>query len=91
MKQLKLVKYGHDHCGPCKMLAPILKEISAELSDILDYVEKNTYEEKPEDLHTFGIRAVPTTILYKNEQEVWRHVGIVSKSTLIQTIESFNK
>jgi len=91
MNKLKLVKYGHDYCGPCKMLSPVLKEISTELSDTLVYEEKNTYNEKPEDLHELGIHAVPTTILYKDDQEVWRHVGVISKATLMQTVESFNK
>lgn len=88
MKTLKLVKYGHEYCGPCKTLKPILKELETEFSDKVEFVDKDTYSIPMEEVISAGIKAVPTLILYKNDVEIWRNVGLLSKDSIKQVLES---
>ena len=71
-------------CGPCKMLSPVMDEISNELSDISFYkvdVDKN------EDIaREYGIMSIPTIIIFENGNVVNTLVGLRSKSELINTI-----
>lgn len=86
MEKLKLIKYGHQFCGPCKMISPMLQKLSEELKDIIEFEDINTYEEDEENLINNKINAVPTIIIQKNGTEVFRHVGMISKDKLEQTI-----
>lgn len=88
MKTLKLVKYGHEYCGPCKTLKPILKELETEFADKVEFVDKDTYSIPMEEVISAGIKAVPTLILYKNDVEIWRNVGLLSKDSIKQVLES---
>ena len=88
MKTLTLVKFGHEYCGPCRTLAPVLKQIAAKFSETLEYVEKDTYSMNMEELEHAKIKAVPTIVLLKNRVEVWRHVGLMSQSAIEQVITS---
>ena len=88
MKTLKLVKYGHEYCGPCKTLKPILKELEVAFSEKVDFVDKDTYAIPVEEVMKAGIKAVPTLILYKDDVEVWRHVGLLSKDAIKQVLEN---
>lgn len=89
--KLKLLKFGHVNCGPCRVLKPIIEEIKNEFAAILDVEDKNTYEMNPDELITAGIRAVPTMILFKDNTEVWRHVGMKSKKEIADVINKFNE
>jgi thiol-disulfide isomerase/thioredoxin len=79
----RLVDLGSDSCIPCKKLAPILKELRKELEGrvIVEFIDvwKNPAAGKP-----YGIRAIPTQILYDRDgREVWRHEGFISKESLV--------
>ena len=90
MKSLKLVKYGHEQCQPCRLIKPILTEISDEFSQSLDFVDKDTMQMTDmTELQNAKIKAVPTMILFKDDVEVWRHVGLISKDALQQAISSY--
>jgi thioredoxin 1 len=89
MKNLKLVKYGHEYCGPCKTLKPILENVVKNLNEILDFEDKDTYEMSPEEIMSVGIKGVPSMILFKEGVEVWRHTGLLSGDSITSTIKSF--
>jgi len=82
-----LVDFWADWCGPCKMIAPILDEISEEYAGKLK-VSKLNIDENPNTPPKFGIRGIPTLMLYKNGQVEATKVGAVSKSQLTAFIDS---
>jgi len=82
-----LVDYWADWCGPCKMIAPILDEISDEYGDRLK-VAKLNIDENPGTPPKYGIRGIPTLMLFKNGNVEATKVGAVSKSQLTAFIDS---
>ena len=82
-----LVDYWAEWCGPCKMIAPILDEIAAEYSDKIK-VAKLNIDENPQTPPKFGIRGIPTLILFKNGTVEAQKVGAVSKSQLSAFLET---
>jgi thioredoxin 1 len=82
MANLKLTKFGHEYCGPCKMIKPILTEIVKKFGDKLEFEDVDTYNTDPQRLTDAQIRAVPTLILTKDGNEVWRQVGLVSQEVI---------
>ena len=82
-----LVDYWAEWCGPCKMIAPILEEISSEMSDKI-IVGKLNVDENSQTTPKYGIRGIPTLMIFKDGNAVGTHVGALSKSDLIQFIES---
>ncbi len=82
-----LVDYWADWCGPCKMIAPILDEITADYGDRLK-VAKLNIDENPATPPKFGIRGIPTLMLFKNGQVEATKVGAMSKSQLTAFIDS---
>jgi len=82
-----LVDYWADWCGPCKMIAPILDEIAEEYADKLK-VAKLNIDENPNTPPKFGIRGIPTLMLFKSGNVEATKVGAVSKSQLTAFIDS---
>jgi thioredoxin len=82
-----LVDFWADWCGPCKMIAPILDEISQEYDGKLKIAKLNI-DENPNTPPKFGIRGIPTLMIYKNGQVEATKVGAVSKSQLTAFIDS---
>ena len=82
MANLKLTKYGHEYCGPCRTIKPILTELVKQFGDKLDFEDVDTYNTEPQRLIDAQIRAVPTLILTKDGNEVWRQVGLVSRDVI---------
>ena len=82
-----LVDYWADWCGPCKMIAPILDEIAEEYGDRLK-VAKLNIDENPNTPPKYGIRGIPTLMLFKDGQVEATKVGAVSKSQLTAFIDS---
>lgn len=82
-----LVDFWADWCGPCKMIAPILDEISDEYDGRLK-VAKLNIDDNPNTPPKFGIRGIPTLMMYKNGQVEATKVGAVSKSQLTAFIDS---
>jgi thioredoxin 1 len=76
-----LLDFWAEWCGPCKMIAPILDEIATEYSDRIK-VAKLNIDENPQTPPKFGIRGIPTLILFKNGTVEAQKVGAVSKSQL---------
>ncbi|MFA5057858.1 MAG: thioredoxin [Opitutaceae bacterium] len=76
-----LVDFWAPWCGPCKMLAPILEELAAELAGKLTIYKVNT-DESGELAAQHGIRAIPTLLLFKGGQIADQFVGVMDKATL---------
>ena len=82
-----LVDYWAEWCGPCKMIAPVLEEVASELSDKI-LIGKLNVDENSETPPKYGIRGIPTLMLFKNGEVVGTQVGAISKSDLVNFIEN---
>jgi thioredoxin 1 len=82
-----LVDYWADWCGPCKMIAPILDEIAEEYQGKIK-VAKLNIDENPATPPKYGIRGIPTLMLFKSGNVEATKVGAVSKSQLTAFIDS---
>ncbi|MBA3772421.1 MAG: thioredoxin TrxA [Ramlibacter sp.] len=81
-----LVDYWAEWCGPCKMIAPILDEVSATYQDRLQIAKMNVDENR--DIPAkFGIRGIPTLMLFKDGQLAATKVGAMSKAQLTAFID----
>ena len=76
-----LVDFTATWCGPCKALAPIVDELSAEIK-----VGKLDIDESPVTAGKFGIRGVPTVMVFKNGERAAQHVGLTTKAKLKELI-----
>ncbi len=82
-----LVDFWADWCGPCKMIAPILDEVSKDYAGKLK-VAKLNIDENPATPPKFGIRGIPTLMIFKGGNVEATKVGAVSKSQLTAFIDS---
>lgn len=82
-----LIDFYATWCGPCQMLAPILKEVKDSLGDSVSILKVDV--DKNQELAAMQqVRGVPTMVLYQKGQLLWRQSGVVSKEEIIQTIQS---
>ena len=82
-----LVDYWAEWCGPCKMIAPILDEVSRDYADKLNVAKVNV-DENQEIASRYGIRGIPTLMLFRNGAVVATKVGALSKSQLTAFLDS---
>ena len=82
-----LVDFYADWCGPCKMISPILKELSGELEGSADIVKVNVDEEGTL-AQRFDVMSIPTLILFKDGKPVGRKTGFLPKPELDKFIKS---
>ncbi len=87
-EDLVLVDFFATWCGPCKMLTPVLEDLSEELKDKLTIVKVDV-DESPDLAKRFGIMAVPTMILFKSGQQVNAFQGYMAKPQLKQAIDQY--
>nr|WP_277876757.1 thioredoxin [Fischerella sp. FACHB-380] len=83
-----LVDFWAPWCGPCRMVAPVVDEIAAQYEGQLKVVKVNT-DENPNVASQYGIRSIPTLMIFKGGQKVDMVVGAVPKSTLANTLEKY--
>ena len=76
-----LVDFWAEWCGPCKMIGPALEEISEELADKVT-IAKINIDDNPDAPSQYGVRGIPTMILFKNGQPAATKVGAAPKSAL---------
>ena len=81
-----LIDYWAEWCGPCKMIAPVLDEVASEYSDKVR-VAKLNIDDNPATPPKYGIRSIPTLMLFKNGEVEATNVGAVSKAQLIAFLD----
>ncbi len=84
-----LIDFFAEWCGPCKMLAPILKEVKEEVGDAATIV-KIDVDKSPQAAQKFEIKGVPTLILYKGGKQVWRQSGVLNKQSLLSLLKQYS-
>lgn len=83
-----LVDFWAPWCGPCRMVAPVVDEIATQYEGQVKVVKLNT-DENPNVASQYGIRSIPTLMIFKGGQRVDMVVGAVPKTTLANTIEKY--
>jgi thioredoxin 1 len=82
-----LLDYWAEWCGPCKMIAPVLDEVAAEYKGKLT-VAKLNIDENPKTPQQYGVRGIPTLMIFKNGEVEATKVGALTKSQLAAFIDS---
>ncbi|MCL6217947.1 thioredoxin [Zunongwangia pacifica] len=82
-----LIDFYADWCGPCKTLAPILKEVKTELGANIKII-KIDVDKNQQLAAKYQVRGVPTVLLFKNGSQLWRQSGVLQKQELINIIKS---
>ena len=83
-----LVDFFADWCGPCKTMTPILKEVKESMGDKIKVLKVDV--EKNQRLATaLNVQGVPTLVLYKNSQILWRQSGVIPKKDIVSKINEY--
>lgn len=83
-----LVDFFAEWCGPCKTMAPILKEVKGELGDTVSVIKVDV-DQSPQAAQAYQVQGVPTLILFRNGRVLWRQSGVVPKAGLVSVIKKF--
>ena len=82
-----LVDFWAEWCGPCRMVAPVVEELSQDYAGKL-LVTKVDVDSNPETAMKFGIRNIPTILFIKGGEVVDKHVGVAPKSALVAKVDA---
>ena len=83
-----LVDFFATWCGPCQMLAPILKEVKESIGDRVTIIKVDVDKNRELMMNPqFQVKGVPTLMLFQNGKMLWRQSGVLSKDDIVKTIE----
>lgn len=82
-----LIDFYADWCEPCKTLSPILKEVKNDLGDKVKIL-KIDVDRNETIARRHSIQSMPTLVMFKNGEEIWRRSGVLPKNELVQEVES---
>lgn len=80
-----LVDFWADWCGPCKMLSPVVSEIAEEAKDFKVYAVN--VDEEPELASRYGIRSIPSLLVFKNGEIAKQSVGVIPKEQILELLK----
>ena len=83
-----LVDFFAEWCDPCKMMAPMLEDLKKKVSDKASIIKIDVDKNK-QAAGEFQVQSVPTLILFKNGQPLWRQSGVIQKAGLLSIIKKF--
>jgi thioredoxin 1 len=83
-----LVDFWADWCNPCKMMNPVVNEVISELDDAVLLVKVDTSQNRDLTIK-YGVRTIPTFVLFKNGEPLWRQSGVIPAQQLVQIIQSY--
>lgn len=81
-----LIDFYATWCGPCKMMAPIIDEVARDYAGKLKVVKVDV-DESGETAATYGVTAMPTFVVFKDGQEVWRRLGAAPKAAFVDELK----
>ena len=85
---LVLSDFFAEWCGPCKMTAPVLKEVIAIIGYQADIIKVDV-DKSPHAANEYQVQGVSTFILFKNSKPLWRNSGMIPKARLTEVIQNF--
>ena len=83
-----VIDFWAEWCGPCRMIAPIIEELSKEYDGKV-LIGKLNVDHNAEVATKYGIRSIPTMLIFKNGEVIDKHVGVTTKKNLVDKIEKF--
>jgi thioredoxin 1 len=83
-----LVDFFAEWCSPCKMQAPILKEVAAEMGDTVRII-KIDVDKNPQVAADYQVRGVPTLMIFRDGKMLWRQSGVQSKPQLVSILSHY--
>jgi len=84
--KLVLVDFYATWCGPCKSMQPILEDVSRQLGDQVKVIKVDV-DKNPDAANKYQVRGVPTLILFKKGQSLWRQSGVVPAHQLVNVVK----
>ncbi len=84
---ISVVDFWAEWCGPCKMITPIIDELASDLEGKAK-IGKVNVDTNPNVSTEYGVRSIPTILIFKNGEVVDKHVGVTTKQALLQKIEA---
>ena len=80
-----LIDFYAEWCGPCKLMSPVLKEVKEQMGDSISVIKIDVDRNKKLS-QRFQIRGVPTLMIFKNGEPVWRQAGLIPKEEIISQL-----
>jgi thioredoxin 1 len=84
-----LVDFYADWCGPCKSMEPVIKEVAKSVTGKTRVIKVNI-DRNQQTARDFNVSAVPTFILFKNGNVLWRHPGMIDKAGLLSVLHQYS-
>lgn len=88
--KLVLVDFWAPWCGPCRMIAPVIDEVANEYGESIKVVKVNT-DENPSTAATYGIRSIPTLLIFSKGDIIDTIIGAIPKTTVVNRIQKYLK